>query len=608
MILDIVEILNFVEQNEDSAFFYTPLKNGNEKSYLFKKTSNSVICTAAKSIDDSLLEIEELSKEYDFAYGSIAYETGYYFEDKLKPLITKRKQKFISFHFFKKNDVEEISTIDISFKNVEKLLKQNNFDISDLELNESETEYKKKIHKIKKHIAEGNTYQVNFTLKAKFKYKGKLKLLIAQLLFKQSASYTSVINEGNDFIISISPELFFKTEGNKIISKPMKGTIKRGINIDDDFAKSEQLKNSSKDKAENIMIVDLLRNDIGKLSKFNSVKAEPLFEIEKYETLYQMTSTVVGELRQKSFSEIIQKLHPCGSITGAPKIRTMEIINELEKESRGVYTGTIGMINRDNFTFNIPIRTISLNKWSGVGTLGVGSGIVWDSNPLAEFEEVKLKSKFLTNSAKYFELIETMLIEDGEIFLLENHINRLKKSAEYFLFYLDETKLRELLYTITIGLNIETKFKLRLLLTKWGELKYSLEQIVDSKNSGRIIISDKKMDSENPFNYFKTTNREIFNQEFAKWSSAGYDDVIFQNERGEVTEGAITNIMIKKDGKFYTPPVTAGLLNGCYRGQLILEKKVIEKSFGIDELLSADEVVIFNSIRKEIVVEEIKNI
>ncbi len=488
------------------------------------------------------------------------------------------------------------------------MLKQNNFDISDLELNESETEYKKKIHEIKKHIAEGNTYQVNFTLKAKFKYKGKLKLLIAQLLFKQSASYTSVINEENDFIISISPELFFKTEGNKIISKPMKGTIKRGINIDDDFAKSEQLKNSSKDKAENIMIVDLLRNDIGKLSKFNSVKAEPLFEIEKYETLYQMTSTVVGELRQKSFSEIIQKLHPCGSITGAPKIRTMEIINELEKESRGVYTGTIGMINRDNFTFNIPIRTISLNKWSGVGTLGVGSGIVWDSNPLAEFEEVKLKSKFLTNSAKYFELIETMLIEDGEIFLLENHINRLKKSAEYFLFYLDETKLRELLYTITIGLNIETKFKLRLLLTKWGELKYSLEQIVDSKNSGRIIISDKKMDSENPFNYFKTTNREIFNQEFAKWSSAGYDDVIFQNERGEVTEGAITNIMIKKDGKFYTPPVTAGLLNGCYRGQLILEKKVIEKSFSIDELLSADEVVIFNSIRKEIVVEEIKNI
>ncbi len=605
MVLDIVEILNFVSQKRNSAFFYTPLKNGDEKSYFFREPSKSIICTNAQVINDSLNEIEKSSREFDFVYGSISYETGYYFEDRLKPLLDMGKQRFLSFHFFNKDEVEEIPTSDISFKNIEQLLNQSNFSISDLELNESETEYKKKIQKIKKHIAEGNTYQVNYTLKAKFNYKGEVPSLIAQLLFKQSASYTSVINEENNFIISVSPELFFKTEGNKIISKPMKGTIKRGVNIEDDFVKSEQLKGSRKDKAENIMIVDLLRNDIGKLSKFNSVKAKPLFEIEKYETLFQMTSTVTGELKKKSFHEIVKNLYPCGSITGAPKIRTMEIINNLEKEPRGVYTGTIGMINRDDFTFNIPIRTITLNKKSMEGTLGLGSGIVWDSNPLSEFEEVKLKSKFLTNPTKYFELIETMLIEDGKIFLLENHINRLKKSAEYFLFFLDETKLRELLYTIVVGLNLEEKFKLRLLLTKWGELKYSLEQIVNSKNSGKIKISDKRIDSNNVFNYFKTTNRELFNSEFKKWNNKGFDDVIFLNKKDEITEGAITNIMIKKDGIYFTPPISSGLLNGCYRGHLILEKNIIEKSLRINDLFNADEIMIFNSVRKEILINEV---
>ena len=332
MILDIVEILNFVTLSENSAFFYTPLKNGDEKNYLFKKASKSVICTDEQSINDSLNEIEKLSQEFDFAYGSISYETGYYFEEKLKPLLSESGEKFISFHFFNKDEVESIATKDISFRNIASLINQDNFNISNLKLNESKEEYVEKIYKIKKHIEEGDTYQVNYTLKAKFDYDGETSTLISQLLFKQSASYTSIINEENNFTISISPELFFKTNGNQIISKPMKGTIKRGINIEDDFEKSEELKNSKKDKAENIMIVDLLRNDIGKLSKFNSVKAERLFEIEKYETLYQMTSTVTGELKQKSFSEIIKNLYPCGSITGAPKIRTMKIINQLENK------------------------------------------------------------------------------------------------------------------------------------------------------------------------------------------------------------------------------------------------------------------------------------
>jgi len=606
LITDIVKILEFVTSNEESAFFYTPLINGNETSYLFKKSTESVICKNLNDINKSLKLIDELSKKYDFAYGSIPYETGYFFEEKLKSFITSKDSKFITFHFFDDNEVEIISTKNIDFRNVNKLFNDTNFTINNLELNESQTEYEAKIERIKDYISKGDTYQVNYTLKAKFDYSGEIINFIAQLLFKQSASFTSIINEKHYFIISISPELFFKTEGNKIISKPMKGTIKRGVNFEIDSVQSMNLRNSEKDKAENIMIVDLLRNDFGKLCNYNSVKAEPIFEIEKYETLYQMTSTVSGELKYKSFSEIITNLFPCGSITGAPKIRTMEIIHELEKEKRGVYTGTIGIINKNDFTFNIPIRTITLGKFTNKGEIGLGSGVVWDSNPQAEFEEVKLKSEFLTNSTNYFELFETMLIENGEIFLLENHISRLKKAAQHFLFYLDEVNLRELLKLIVVGLNQNLKFKLKISLTKWGELKYNLEQIAENKNYGRILISKKIIDSNNMFQYFKTTNRELYNSEIKKWQKEGFDDVIFLNKNGNVVEGAITNIMISHKNGFITPPIEDGLLNGCYREYLLSKKKnVTEKSFGIDELLNAEEVKIFNSVKKEIKIREI---
>ena len=605
MITDIVKILEFVTSQEKSAFFYTPFKDGSEKCYLFKKPITSIVCENMNEIPTVLKDIEDLAKKYEFAYGSITYETGYYFENKLKSLLNGKNYKFIKFHFFNSNEVEVIPTKLIHFKNILNLFNEK-FEITNLELNETQSEYEKKIDKIKKYISNGDTYQVNYTLKAKFGFNGKISNFITHLLFKQSASYTSIINDADNFIISISPELFFKTEGNKIISKPMKGTIKRGINLIDDYSKREQLKNSEKDKAENIMIVDLLRNDIGKLSKYDSVLALPLYEIEKYETLYQMTSTVSGELKSKSFSEIIKNLFPCGSITGAPKIKTMQIIDELENEKRGIYTGTIGIIKENDFTFNIPIRTILLNKRIQNGEIGLGSGITWDSNAKSEFEETKLKSEFLVNESEYFELIETMLIENGKIFLLENHINRLKKSSEYFLFNLEELKLRKLLNSIVSGLNPQNNFRLKLLLAKWGEIKFNLEQIKNQKSFGRIAISNKRINSQNKFQYFKTTNRDLYNSELINWQKKGFDDVIFLNENGYIVEGAITNIMIEHKSNMITPPLSDGLLNGCYREYLLSKgKNIVEKSFGIDELFKAQKVIIFNSVRKEIEIKDI---
>lgn len=603
---DITEILNNVKNNIGSSFFYTPYKNEDSKSFIFGAPQKSIVCKNPEKIETTLKEIDSLSKIYKYAYGFITYEVGYSFEEKLNHLFNKSDEKIISFNFYNDEDVKVIPSNEISFKKIQSLLDAKNFSIDNVKLNETQSEYEKNIKEIRRLIAVGDTYQVNYTLKSKFNFNGDITSFVTSLIFNQSAEYSAFINDENNYIISISPELFFKTNGSSIISKPMKGTIKRGINIDDDFTKSTQLERSKKDRAENIMIVDLLRNDIGKISDYNSVKANPLFEIQKYETLFQMTSTVTGELKEKSFSSIIKNLFPCGSITGAPKIRTMEIINRLENNRRGIYTGTIGIIDNGDFNFNIPIRTITINKNDGTGEMGIGGGIVWDSEPSDEFEEAKLKSHFLTKPSNYFELIETMLVEDGEIFLLENHINRLRKSADYFLFQLDESRLRELLYTIVVGLNNKINFKIRLLLTKWGELKYSLEQITDSNFNGRIIISNKRINSKNPFQYFKTTNRELFNIELKKWQGKGFDDVIFPNENGEITEGAITNIMISKDGKLFTPPVYSGLLNGCYRGYLLsTNKNVTEKILFVNDLISADEVYIFNSVRKEMKINDV---
>ena len=218
------------------------------------------------------------------------------------------------------------------------------------------------------------------------------------------------------------------------------------------------------------MIVDLLRNDLGKISKINSVTAKPIFEIEKYETVFQMTSTVKAVLQENSFKSIIRNIFPCGSITGAPKIRTMEIIKKLEKESRGIYTGTIGIIENKIFTFNVPIRTISIDKKQKRGELGIGSGIVWDSDPSQEYNEVELKSKFITGSQNYFELIETMLFENGKIFLLDYHLKRVKDSAEYFLFHFDEKMILDFISNAVNKLDAKKAYRIRFLLPKWGKI------------------------------------------------------------------------------------------------------------------------------------------
>ncbi|MBU0558393.1 MAG: aminodeoxychorismate synthase component I [Bacteroidetes bacterium] len=597
--MNLIEALNTVLTNPNRGLFFSPSNFINEKSFLFKKAEKKLVATSKAEFEKSLLDVNDMIIDGFVGFGYITYEAGYLLEQKLLPLIKVDSENvFSKFYISHPENVADVQLDESDFEKIKIILQKENYSIGDFRLTTSKNEYISNVEKIRNYIANGDTYQVNYTMKDKFNFSGAIQSLILLLIFNQSAKYIAVINDEDEIIISISPELFFKTEGSRIICKPMKGTRKRGINLHDDELQYSELLKSSKDRAENIMIVDLMRNDIGKICENGTVRVKQHFEIEKYESLFQMTSTVTGKLKEKNFETIIKNLFPCGSITGAPKIRTMEIISEIENEVRGVYTGAIGMFNKNEFTFNVPIRTIVLNRKNNSGEIGIGSGIVWDSIAENEYEETKLKANFLLKPEKYFELIETMLAENGEVFLLDFHLDRLESAAEYFLFNFSLEKIKsEIAYSIN-QLTVEKKYKLRLLLNKWGGVSIKSELLTDMIANPTFYVSDKRIDSRNKYQYFKTTNRAVYDSEYRKAVKRGCFDVIFLNEKDEIVEGAISNIFIKKGEKLFTPPIECGVLNGCYRRHLLETNPLSSESkICSDDLANANEILLVNSVR-----------
>jgi para-aminobenzoate synthetase/4-amino-4-deoxychorismate lyase len=469
--------------------------------------------------------------------------------------------------------------------------------LKDVELDISREEYVEKIERIRRYIEAGDIYQANFTTKYRFGFDGCYYSFYRDLKRKQEVPYNAFIKSGESYVLSISPELFLRKEGRRVTTRPMKGTMLRGLTLEEDKRHAEHLGSDEKNRAENLMIVDLERNDLGRISRDGSVRVEELFTVEKYQTLYQMTSTVSAELREGvGFMELFRSIFPSGSVTGAPKIRSMEIIRELESGPRGVYTGAIGFIAPGgDAVFNIPIRTVTIDD--DRGEMGVGSGIVYDSDPEAEYEECRLKAEFLLKEARDFELIETMLW-DGEFKRLPLHLQRLRESAEYFDFEFDEGAIRQRLGEAEAFFKDGGRYRVRLLLSKNGTLGVSSTALGEPPKEYRVTVSEVKTSSRDVFLYHKTTMRDIYNDEYKKHSGQGYFDVIFTNERGEVTEGAITNVFIKKDGVFCTPPIECGLLNGTYRREFLSEHPDCrEKILTVDDLYTADEVYLTNSVR-----------
>lgn len=444
-------------------------------------------------------------------------------------------------------------------------------------------EYSNAIKKIKEEIAKGNTYEVNYTYDFDVPFDGDELDLFNFLLSKQKTPYNFYIKNQYDTVLSFSPELFFEMQNNHILTKPMKGTIHRGKDKKEDKNLIEFLRNDIKNRAENVMIVDLLRNDLGRIAKVGTVNVSKLFEIETHKTLHQMTSQIEADLKENTtFFDIFKAIFPCGSITGAPKISTMKVISDVEKGERNIYCGAIGMISPKETIFSVPIRILQKTNEQNKFKYRVGGAIVWDSNAQDEWEETLTKTKFLNDE---FQIIETVKIENNSILFEKEHFKRMQKTAEHFGF---KFKTPEIAKT--------DDGMLRILLNRDGEIKTELKRITPAKTS-KIAISPIIQNSKNEFLYYKTTYRPWYYDSFQRIKNGEIYDEIFFNEKGELTEGARSNIVLQLNGNLYTPPVQCGLLNGVFRQELLKNNKCTEKILYKKDLEKAEKIFCVNSVR-----------
>jgi para-aminobenzoate synthetase/4-amino-4-deoxychorismate lyase len=471
------------------------------------------------------------------------------------------------------------------------------FLISELEPQIARREYRQAIHSIRDYIERGATYQVNFTFPLRGHLVGDSFSCFRGIARSQGGAYSAYVDIGSHKILSFSPELFVECRGSKLITRPMKGTLARGRWLEEDCKRTEELRASSKDRAENVMIVDLLRSDLGKVAEFGSVEVSDLFAVEPLSRVLQMTSTITAVRRPNaSLVDVIQALFPCGSVTGAPKPRTMSIIKQLEGKPRGIYTGAIGLLSPDgDAVFNVAIRTLVVDAKNGAATFNVGGGITWDSTTDGEYEECGLKTKFLTHRWPEFELLETMELNAGTFSLLDRHLNRARSSALYFGFRWDETAISRALDDVRKSHPVG-QWRVRLIVERTGKAEVEVHPL-DTKERSPLVVkfATCPVDDRDPLVFHKTTARYRYDAELERCRPC--DDVIFWNCRDEVTESTIANVVVFSEGKYWTPPREAGLLAGTLREELISEGKLFERTITKRELTEAGRFALINSVR-----------
>ncbi|HET98379.1 MAG TPA: aminodeoxychorismate synthase component I [Desulfurivibrio alkaliphilus] len=598
----------------------------NHRSLLFLRPRKLLTMTPQTRAADFFAALEaELGRGHYLA-GWFAYELGYLLEPRLSPLLPQTKQPLALLGVFDRPIIYdhlqgtavaggETPGTDNAPLPEETTAKSatGRARPTPPRLSIAPAQYQEHIQRIRQYIAAGDTYQVNYTLKQCQTIAQSVNDLYRALRRNQRVCYAGLVKLGGQTTLSFSPELFFRKRGDACLVRPMKGTVRRGMTPEEDGALVDFLRQDSKNRSENVMIVDLLRNDLGRICRPGSVRTTALFEVESYETLHQMTSTIQGKLRNGvGLAEIFHALFPCGSVTGAPKIRTMEIIRELESEPRGVYTGALGFISPAGaeMVFNVPIRTVTMKR-PEKACMGIGSGIVYDSDPEREWQECLLKGKFLSQPTPPFLLIETMLWRpQAGYLLLELHLERLFTSAAMLGFYVEEEKvrrgLRQLAQTFTAPQRV------RLTLAKDGELElehspftargcFTWQDLPLGKTESlpRVSISSATTDPEYYLLYHKTSRRRLYDEERSRALAAGYCEVLFTNRRGELSEGAVSNLFVRRRGRLLTPPLTAGLLNGVLRRHLLRsdDPPLYEETLRPEDLTTAEAIYIGNSLR-----------
>ncbi|MDD5483579.1 MAG: chorismate-binding protein [Kiritimatiellae bacterium] len=470
-------------------------------------------------------------------------------------------------------------------------------------------EYKVALRKIKTFIFRGATYQVNYSYRLRAPFRGDALSFFLRIAGRQNVPYAAFVGTGRFAVCSFSPELFFSLDGKLIISRPMKGTLPRGRLLPDDLAQARRLYFSQKDRAENVMIVDMVRNDLGRIADRNTVKAFNLYAVEKYDTVWQMTSSVRART-SAGLADIFRALFPPASITGAPKVQTTRIIAELETTPRRIYTGCIGFLAPGRRAqFNVAIRTALVDRRLGRAEYGVGGGIVWDSADHAEYDECAVKTKVICSPSPDFELLETLLWTPEEnYFLPDLHLARLKASAAYFAFPFHEKKIRAALAALALIFSARCPRgnkktgpgrgrRVRLRLRRSGE--FSLEDSPFEPGSSarpKVCLAKHPVASGNVFLYHKTTHRKVYDE--ARAARPGYDEVILWNEKGEATEFCAANIIVELGGEKLTPPVNCGLLPGTYRQWLLRKGAIREEVIKINMLPQCRRIFLCNSVRK----------
>ena len=548
--------------------------------YLFTKPIKELKTKNLDQVEALLREVEAYQEKGFYAVGYVSYEAAPAFEKKFAvhpaPLLGEYLLYF-TIH-------EEVETLPFP----------EDYEAVDLPANwKEEVEapaYQEAIETIHHHIRQGDTYQVNYTVQLSQELKSDPFAIYNRLVVEQKAHYNAFIQHDDVSILSISPELFFEQDDRLLTTRPMKGTTCRGLTNQADLQEAAWLKADPKNRAENMMIVDLLRNDMNRISEIGSEQVTRLCQVEQYSTVWQMTSTIESRLRSEiDLLQTFRALFPCGSITGAPKISTMEIIQKTEKAPRGVYCGTIGiLLPRGKRIFNVAIRTLQMQ--GGQAIYGVGGGITWDSKWESEYQETKQKSAVLYRQEPRFELLTTGRIHQGELTFLEQHLTRLREASRYFAYPYDEQKLLKELQEELAHLESNLDYRCRIALQKNGTFHLEITELTDLPASYlQAQLTEQKLDLATPFTYFKTSQRDHLSQ--------SEREQIFHLPDGTLLETTIGNLVLEIGGQLYTPPAHLPLLDGIYRRHLLETQQVEEKLLTLNDLKNADRIYACNALR-----------
>ena len=590
-------------------------------SRLYTEFVREIVWASKQQFSNAINELEIALAEGYFALAAFSYELGAQLQEinAMSEKLQSTPSRILLYRTCQKLSQEQVTEwLQAQIANTETASVAG---IANLRASVDEAEFTSAIERIQHYIAAGDTYQVNYTFRFHFETYGSIFALYIRLRERQAVPYGALIAlPDGSAILSLSPELFVRHQKGTLYARPMKGTAAASATDSEEFdsqlntERSQALSTDNKNRAENVMIVDLLRNDLSRIAQLGSVRVPQLFEVQRFNSVLQMTSTITAQCRAEvNLEQVLRALYPCGSITGAPKLRTMEIIDEVETEPRGLYTGALGWfdphppsveIALPDFCLSVPIRTLQLTPPDSSsmrqGVMGVGAGIVFDSVAADEYQESLLKARFLTTLPAQFALFETMYAtrEDG-CRQLDRHLRRLQSSARYFGIAVNESTLQQQLETYCANLPVATAHRLKLSLNGVGEITIQSAVLAPMTEPVKVLLAAQRTQSNDLWLQHKTTLRADYDHAWQQAETQGAFDMLFCNELGEVTEGGRTNVFAKLDGKWYTPPLCSGVLPGVMRSVLLDDPTWLasERKLTIDDIERADELVLCNALR-----------